>query len=89
MSKFYKFFKILGLCINQSEFYKYCYENPYLLSQNMMFKVRSQPGVAKEIWGNEVESWLAVAYVFSCCLHKIKENHHFRDLRLGSCLAVA
>ena len=48
----------------------------------------SQPGVAKEIWENEKESCLAVVYVLNCFLYKIKENGHFRDLRLGSCLAV-
>ena len=37
----------------------------------------SQPGVAKEIWGNEAESCLAVAYVLGCFLHEIKENGHF------------
>ena len=37
----------------------------------------SQPGVAKEIWENEAESCLAVAYVLGCFLHEIKENGHF------------
>ena len=53
------------------------------------FHFPSQPGVAKEIWGNEAENCLAVAYVFGCFLHEIKENGHFKDLRLGSCLGVA
>ena len=37
----------------------------------------SQPGVAKEIWENEAESCLAVAYVFDYFLYEINENGHF------------
>jgi len=38
---------------------------------------------------NEAESCLAVAHVFGCFLHEIKENGHFKDTRLGIYLAVA
>ena len=36
-----------------------------------------QPGAAKEIWGNEAKSCLAVAYVLGCFLREINEYGHF------------
>ena len=47
----------------------------------------SQPGVAKEIWGNEAESCLAVAYVLGCILHEIKEDGHFGGSEAGQLLS--
>ena len=48
----------------------------------------SQPGVAKEISGNEAESCLAVAYVWAVICMKSKKMAIFKDLSLGICLAV-
>ena len=47
----------------------------------------SQPGVAKESWENEAESCLAVAYVFGCFLHEIKEISHFQGSEAGQLVA--
>ena len=44
-------------------------------------------GVVKEIWGNEAESCLAVAYVFDCFRHEIKENCHFEGSEAGQLLS--
>ena len=47
----------------------------------------SQPRVAKEIRRNEAENCLAVAYVFGCFLHEIKENGHFQGSEAGQLLS--
>ena len=64
-----------------------CTHRTLFLCKQLRFP--SQPGVAKEICQNEAESCLEVAYVLSCFLLEIKEMAFLRDLRLGSCLAVA